>query len=63
MIYTGMQSVATQYLGEHADDRELQAALWTLPALEALLFALTHDGSVRMRRAAIEAASFIKASN
>ena len=58
-----MQSVAMQHLGEHADDREAQAALWTMPALEALLFALTNDGSVRMRRAAIQAAGSVKVGN
>ena len=59
---TGMQSVAMQHLGKHANDRDAQAALWTMPALEALLFALTNDGSVRMRRAAMEAASSVKVS-
>lgn len=58
----GMQNVAMQYLGKHADDREIKPELWTLPALEALLFALTNDGSVRMRRAAIQAASFVQVS-
>ncbi len=38
------------------DDHDRHEALWTLPALEPLLFTLTHDGSVRMRRAAMEAA-------
>ena len=62
LYYTGMQSVAVHYLDEHEDDREGQSALWTPPALEALLFALTHDGSVRMRRAAIEAVGSVMVS-
>ena len=60
---TGMRSVAVQHLGEHADNREVQSALWTLPALEALLFVLTNDGSVRMRRAAMQAASVVKVTH
>jgi ribosomal protein L16/L10AE len=52
----GMQGVATRYLDDHACDQDHHEALWTLPALEPLLFTLTHDGSVRMRRAAMEAA-------
>ena len=51
-----------QFRDEHVDDRRAQAALWKLPALEALLFALTNDGSVRMRRAAMQAASFVMVS-
>ena len=59
---TGMRSVAIQHLGKHADNTEVQSALWTLPTLEAMLFVLTNDGSVRMRRAAMEAASVVKVS-
>lgn len=57
-----MQTVAMQHLGKHASDGEAQTALWTMPALEALLFALTNDGSVRVRRAAIQVAVSVKVS-
>ena len=51
--------MATHFLDKYEGNQERQEALWTPPALDALLFTLTYDGSVLMRRAAVDAASAV----
>ena len=59
LLFAGMQNVATRFLDKCEGDQERQEALWTPPGLDALLFTMTYDGSVLVRRAAIDAASAV----
>lgn len=59
LLFAGMHSMATRFLDKYEGNQERQEALWTPPALDALLFTLTYDGSVLVRRAAVDAASAV----
>lgn len=59
LLFAGMHNMATRFLDKYEGNQERQEALWTPPALDALLFTLTYDASVLVRRAAVDAASAV----